>query len=75
MDGESLTNILNISEEKVVLNFSEPFVVEEYLYSNDFSKIRISHLNPEEKHQKTKLCSEFSDVFYNKNDVSFLLIN
>lgn len=36
--------------------------------SLDLSKIRIEHLNSEEKQQIIKLCSEFSDVFYNEND-------
>lgn len=36
--------------------------------SLDLSKIRLEHLNSEEKQQIIKLCTEFSDVFYNEND-------
>lgn len=33
----------------------------------DISKIRVDHLNSEEKSKILKLCQEFSDIFYNEN--------
>lgn len=33
----------------------------------DLSKLRVNHLNSEERHSILKICKEFSDIFYNEH--------
>lgn len=67
---------LNFSEPLPVEKFDNEYLEEiscnKFEHSQkrnfDYSKLRIEHLNPEEKSQILKLCTEFSDIFYDENE-------